>query len=77
MLCIKKRHNWTDGQKEGLVDGQTNSPEAICPSNFFEIGSIIRRKVDLTSAETTHGVVKVNQDLQRLLRPLCRNIWDK
>ena len=30
MLCIKKR------------DGRTNNPEAICPSNFFEVGGIIR-----------------------------------
>ena len=29
MLCIKKR----DGRR-------TNNPEAICPSNFFEVGGI-------------------------------------
>ena len=34
MLCIKKR----DERK----DGRTNNPEAICPSNFFEVGGIIR-----------------------------------
>ena len=28
MLCIKKR------------DGQTDNLEAICPSNFFEVGGI-------------------------------------
>ena len=37
MLCINKRngpmHTWTDGR--------TNAPEAICPSNFFEVGGIM------------------------------------
>ena len=33
MLCIKKRN--------GRTDGRTNVPEAICPSNFFEVGGII------------------------------------
>ena len=33
MLCIKKRDERTDGR--------TNNPEAICPSNFFEVGGII------------------------------------
>ena len=33
MLCIKKRDERTDGQR--------NNPEAICPSNFFEVGGII------------------------------------
>ena len=32
MLCIKKRDERTDGR--------TNNPEAICPSNFFEVGGI-------------------------------------
>ena len=36
MLCIKKRDERTDGQ----TDGRTNNPEAICPSNFFEVGGI-------------------------------------
>ena len=31
----------TDGRKEGRTDGRTNNPEAICPSNFFEVGGII------------------------------------
>ena len=34
MLCIKKRDERTDGR--------TNNPEAICPSNFFEVGGINR-----------------------------------
>ena len=34
MLCIKKRDERTDGP--------TNNPEAICPSNFFEVGGITR-----------------------------------
>ena len=37
MLCIKKRDERTDGRTEG----RTNNPEAICPSNFFEVGGII------------------------------------
>ena len=32
MLCIKKR------------DERTNNPEAICPSNFFEVGGIIKKR---------------------------------
>ena len=42
MLCIKKRDERTDGRTEGRTDGRTNNPEAICPSNFFEVGGIIR-----------------------------------
>ena len=26
----------------GRTDGRTNNPEAICPSNFFEVGGIIK-----------------------------------
>ena len=44
MLCIKKRDKRTDGRTEGRTDGRTdgrtNNPEAICPSNFFEVGGI-------------------------------------
>ena len=40
MLCIKKR----DERTEGRTDGRTNNPEAICPSNFFEVGGIKRKK---------------------------------
>ena len=36
MLCIKKRDERTDGR--------TNNPEAICPSNFFEVGGIISKQ---------------------------------
>ena len=36
MLCIKKRGERTDGR--------TDNPEAICPSNFFEVGGIKRKK---------------------------------
>ena len=42
MLCIKKRDERTDGQK----DGRTNNPEAICPSNFCEVGGIITNLAD-------------------------------
>ena len=46
MLCIKKRDERTDGRREGQTDGRTdgrtNNPEAICPSNFFEVGGIIK-----------------------------------
>ena len=38
MLCIKKRDERTDGR----TDGRTNNPEAICPSNLFEVGGIIK-----------------------------------
>ena len=44
MLCIKKRDERTDGRTHGRTDawtdGRTNNPEAICPSNFFEVGGI-------------------------------------
>ena len=30
----------TNGQTDGRTDGRTNNPEAICPSNFFEVGGI-------------------------------------
>ena len=36
MLCIKSVTN-------GRTDGWTNNPEAICPSNFFEVGGIITK----------------------------------
>ena len=41
MLCIKKSDERTDGQKDDRTDGRTNAPEAICPSNFFEVWGII------------------------------------
>ena len=37
MLCIKKGDERTDGQ--------TNASEAICPSNFFEVGGITKYKL--------------------------------
>ena len=37
MLCIKKHKTRTHGL--------TNQPEAICPSNFFEVVGIIRKSV--------------------------------
>ena len=43
MLCIKKRDERTDGRTDGRKDGRTDgrtNPEAICPSNFFEVGGI-------------------------------------
>ena len=42
MLCIKKRDERTDERKDGRTDGRTNNPEAICPSNFFEVGGIMK-----------------------------------
>ena len=39
MLCIKKRDERTDERK----DGRTDDTEAICPSNFFEVGGIINK----------------------------------
>ena len=55
MLCIKKRDERTDGRKDGRTDGRTNNPEAICPSNFFEVGGIInhynkQRRVLITNS---------------------------
>ena len=32
----------TNGRTDGRTDGRTNNPEAICPSNFFEVGGIIK-----------------------------------
>ena len=53
MLCIKKRDERTDGRTEGRTDGRTdgrtNNPEAICPSNFFEVGGIITHEISLFS----------------------------
>ena len=44
MLCIKKC-SWqtdarTDGRMHARTQARTNVPEAICPSNFFEVGGI-------------------------------------
>ena len=36
MLCIKKRNGRTDGR----THARTHVPEAICPSNSFEVGGI-------------------------------------
>ena len=47
MLCIKKR----DERTEGLTDGRMNNPEAICPSNSFEVGGI-KAKVSWTDTLT-------------------------
>ena len=38
MLCIKKRDERTEGR--------TDNPEAICPSNFFEVGGIMTNSAD-------------------------------
>ena len=46
MLCIKKRDERTDGRMDGRTDGRTNNPEAICPSNFFEVGGIMKQTCD-------------------------------
>ena len=55
MLCIKKRNGRTHGRTDGQMHkhprsnmplqllqslGHKNVPEAICPSNFFEVGGI-------------------------------------
>ena len=31
----------TNGRMNGWMDEQMNAPEAICPSNFFEVGGKI------------------------------------
>ena len=41
MLCMKKRDERTDRRTDGRTDGRMNNPEAICPSNFFEVGGIM------------------------------------
>ena len=43
MLCIKKRDERTDGR--------TNNPEAICPSNFFEVGGIKSNSVIISEEQ--------------------------
>ena len=50
MLCIKKRNGRTHGQ----TDTRTNVPEAICPSNFFEVGGIIMFCGKLSSGVHEH-----------------------
>ena len=39
----------TNGRTDGKTDGRTNNPEAICPSNFFEVGGI-KKKVKTNQA---------------------------
>ena len=39
-LCYASK-SVTNGRTDGRTDGRTNNPEAICPSNFFEVGGII------------------------------------
>ena len=49
MVCIQKRDKRMDGRMNGL----TNAPEAICPSNYFQVGGI--KKKTLTYALITLG----------------------
>ena len=46
-LCYASK-SVTNGRTEGRTDGRTNNPEAICPSNFFEVGGI-KTKCKVTS----------------------------
>ena len=41
----------TDGRKDRRMDGRTNNPEAICPSNFFEVGGIKKSDIFHISAQ--------------------------
>ena len=41
----------TDGQTDRRTDGCTNNPEAICPSNFFEVGGIIKVKMQFLAPD--------------------------
>ena len=41
-LCYASK-SVTNGRTDGRTDGRTNNPEAICPSNFFEVGGIIKK----------------------------------
>ena len=55
MLCIKKRDERTDIRTEGQTDGRTNNPEAICPSNFFEVGGIKSNPVAYATMTSLHN----------------------
>ena len=59
MLCIKKRDEWT----EGWTDGRTNNPEAICPSNFFEVGGI-KTKQNKTKKKNNNNNKKTTKKKQ-------------
>ena len=58
MLCIKKRDERTDGR--------TNNPEAICPSNFFEVGGIIMKIWDSILPQFT----ALHRQCQKINRPI-------
>ena len=65
MLCIKKRDEQTDGRTEGRMDGRTNNPEAICPSNFFEVGGIKTKGNNVYSGKGTHTVDPAQKKIQQ------------
>ena len=56
-----------DRQKEGRMDGRTNNPEAICPSNFFEVGGIKIhfKKFNVAMATKQKGIGHKTHELGR------------
>ena len=38
----ERTDGWKAGRMEGLADGLTENPEAICPLSFFEVRGIKR-----------------------------------
>ena len=52
----------TGGRTDGRTHARTNVPEAICPSNFFEVGGIINCLLQFHSCftfEFSHSSVMV------------------
>ena len=54
MQCTKKCNGRTHGRTDGRTHARTNVPEAICPSNFFEVGGIIRHKQEAHRPQFAH-----------------------
>ena len=63
MLCTK---SVTDRHTDGRTDARTNVPEAICPSNFFEVGGIM----------STYSI-HLQDKKKNLLKLSLYRIWSK
>ena len=46
--CIKNCNGCTDGQTDACMHVRINDPEAICSSNFFEVG-VLKNAGDIFS----------------------------
>ena len=70
MLCIKKRN----GRTHGRTHARTNVPEAICPSNFFEVGGIIKKFLYLL----THKFFNISRNKTFIFGLIvsARNLFD-